>query len=66
MDKERRQRRELLELLAVGCGGLVLELVGAARAVHGPLVATLGLVLTLGGAFAFCGYRVQEARGERH
>lgn len=66
MDTERRQRRELVELLAVGLAGLALELVGATRAANGPLVAGLGMLLTLGGAFAFFGYRRQEARSERH
>lgn len=65
MDTERRQRRELAQLLAIGFGGLALELVGVAHGAHAPLVVGLGMVLTLGGAFAFGGYRYQEARGAR-
>jgi len=65
MDKERRQQRGLVALLAVGLGGLAIELVGATCGEHGVLAVGLGMVLTLGGAFAFFGYRRQEARGER-
>ncbi len=57
MEKERRQRRDLVELLAV-------ELSGATCGEHGTLVAGFDLLITLGGAFAFCGYHHQEERGE--
>jgi len=63
VDKERRQNRELVQLLAVGACGVVVELAGTARGEHGMLVASLGLLITLGGAFAFCGYHRQEQRG---
>lgn len=63
MDKERRQNRELVQLLAVGVFGLVVELAGTTRGEHGMLVASLGMLITLGGAFAFFGYRQQEKQG---
>jgi len=64
VDKERRQNRELAQLLAVGVFGLVVELAGTTRGEHAMLAASLGLLITLGGAFAFCGYHHQEKQGE--
>ncbi len=64
MDKARRQNRELAALLAVGVFGLAVELIGATRGAHGPLVGGFGMLITWGGAFAFFGYRRQETQGE--
>jgi len=67
VDKERRQNRELVRLLAVGVVGLVVELAGTTRGEHGTLVAGLGMLITLGGrspASATVSGRNRARRGE--